>query len=112
VASLYKAGVNGKGQVIAAQQAALDQDPASPALKTGFAPTTTDVTQLPAPGLPVTLTVGGIPAAIGFIGIPHGLVGVTQVNFTVPSSAPLGPQLLVVTVGSVASAPVTMTIGN
>ena len=82
----------------------------APILMTGFAPTTADMTKLPAPGLPVTLTVGGIPAVINFIGIPRGLVGVTQVNFTIPPKAPVGPQPLVVTVGDVASPPVTLTI--
>jgi uncharacterized protein (TIGR03437 family) len=82
----------------------------APVLMTGFAPTTTDVTELPVPGLPVSLTVAGIPATIAFIGIPRGLVGVTQVNFTVPSNAPAGPQPFVVTVGGVASPPVTLTI--
>lgn len=82
----------------------------TPILMTGFAPTTTDLTKLPVPGLPVTLTVGGVPASVAFIGIPRGLVGVTQVNFTIPANAPTGPQSLVVTVGGVASPPVTLTI--
>jgi uncharacterized protein (TIGR03437 family) len=84
----------------------------APVLVTGRTPTTTDVTKLPAPGLPVSLTVGGVPAAIGFIGIPGGLVGATQINFTVPSNAPLGAQPVVVTVGGVSSAPVTLTVTN
>jgi len=82
----------------------------APALFTGATPTTTDVTKLPAPGLAVTLTVGGAPATIDFIGIPDGLVGVTQINFTIPANAPLGKQPVVVTVGGVASAPVNLTI--
>lgn len=81
-----------------------------PALITGKAPTTTDVTKLPAPSLSASLTVGGVSAPIAFIGIPDGLVGVSQINFTVPASAPLGPQPVVVTVGGVASAPVTLTV--
>ena len=82
----------------------------APVLVTGRTPTTTDVSKLPAPGLPVTLTVGGVPATIDFAGIPGGLVGTTQINFTVPANAPLGPQPVVVTVGGVASAPVTLTV--
>jgi len=82
----------------------------APALITGRAPNTSDVTQLPAPGLPVTLTVGGVPAAIDFIGIPNGLVGVTQINFTIPANAATGSQPVVVTVGGAASAPVNLTI--
>ena len=81
-----------------------------PVLVTGRTPTTTDVTRLPAPGLPVTLTVGGVPAAIDFAGVPGGLVGTTQINFTVPANAALGPQPVVVTVGGVASPPVNLTI--
>ena len=82
----------------------------TPALITGNAPTTTDYTKLPVPGLPLTLTVGGLPATIDFAGIPRGLVGVTQINFTVPAAAPLGPQPVVVTVGGVASPPVVLTV--
>jgi uncharacterized protein (TIGR03437 family) len=53
--------------------------------------------------LPVTMTVGGQPASISFIGIPSGLVGVTQINYVVPANAPVGVQPVVVTVGGVAS---------
>jgi uncharacterized protein (TIGR03437 family) len=84
----------------------------APALITGASPTTTDVTKLPAPALPVTLTVGGVPAAIDFIGIPDGLVGVTQINFTIPAGAPLGPQPVVVTIGGAACVPVTLTVAQ
>jgi uncharacterized protein (TIGR03437 family) len=82
----------------------------APALITGKAPTTTDITQLPAPTLPVTLTVGGVPATISFIGIPRRQVGTTQINFTVPPDAPLGAQPVVVTVGGVDSPPVMLTV--
>ena len=58
----------------------------------------------PKPLLPYSVTVGGVPAAIDFIGIPSGLVGgVTQINYTVPSSVSTGIQPVVVTVGSAAS---------
>ncbi len=56
------------------------------------------------------MTVGGQAATISFIGIPSGLVGVTQVNFTVPQNAPLGVQPVVVTIGNVASPPVNLTV--
>ncbi|HTP31790.1 MAG TPA: protease pro-enzyme activation domain-containing protein [Candidatus Acidoferrales bacterium] len=82
----------------------------NPLLITGKTPTTTDVSKLPSPALPLTLSVGGVPATINFVGIPGGLVGATQINFTVPANAPLGPQPVVVTVGGVASAPVTLTV--
>jgi uncharacterized protein (TIGR03437 family) len=86
------------------------QGDVTPALITGRPPATIVVSQLPAPVLPVTLTVGGLPAKLDFTGIPYPLVGVTQINFTVPAGVPLGPQQVVVTVGGVASPPVTLTI--
>ena len=51
-----------------------------------------------------TVTIGGLPATIDFIGIPSGLVGVTQINFTIPSGASIGTQPVVVTFGGVRSA--------
>ena len=62
------------------------------------------------PLLPVTLTVGGIPATINTMGIPSWAAGVTQIDFTIPSTAPTGPQPVVVTVGGVASPPVTLNV--
>lgn len=83
----------------------------APALPTGATPAPkTPVAQLPQPQLPVSLTVGGMPATINFIGIPSGLVGVTQINFTVPAGIAPGVQPVVVTVGSASSPPATMTI--
>src|SRR2546422_4248640 len=45
---------------------------------------------LPRPRLPVTLSIGGAQAKILFAGVPPGLAGVSQINFTVPDDAPLG----------------------
>jgi uncharacterized protein (TIGR03437 family) len=85
----------------------------SPSLATGTTPSAeTPLAQLPKPQLPVTLTVGGQPATIAFIGIPSGLVGVTQINYTVPANAPLGVQPVVVTVGTVASPAAKLTVTN
>jgi uncharacterized protein (TIGR03437 family) len=82
----------------------------APPVITGTAPTiATPVTGLPAPALPVSVTVGGVPATIQFIGIPY-LVGVTQINFSVPAGVPPGPQPVVVTVGGVSSPPVMIEI--
>lgn len=87
------------------------QGQVSPAIATGAAPSaTTPVNRLPIPQQPVKLSIGGADASILFAGIPSGLVGVTQINFQVPVSAPLGLQKLVVTVGDVASAPVNFTV--
>jgi uncharacterized protein (TIGR03437 family) len=83
----------------------------SPSLADGASPSsTTPVSQLPKPKLPVKMTVANEPATIEFIGIPSGLVGVTQINYEVPADAPLGPQPVVVTVGGVASQTVQLTV--
>jgi uncharacterized protein (TIGR03437 family) len=60
--------------------------------------------------LPLTVTVGGVPATVQFSGIPSGVVGVTQINFQVPASVPVGAQQVVVTVGGVDSQPVTLNV--
>jgi uncharacterized protein (TIGR03437 family) len=87
--------------------------PVSPPLVSGATPpASTPVSQLPASQLPVTMAIGGVNAPILFHGIPNGEVGVTQINFTVPATAPLGVQPVVVTVGSVASPPAYFVVGN
>jgi len=85
----------------------------SPPLASGATPPAgTPVSQLPAPVLPVTMTIGGVNAPIVFRGIPSGNVGVTQLNFTVPSTAPLGVQQVVVKVGGVPSPPAYFVVNN
>ena len=64
-------------------------------------PTGTATARLPRPKLPVTVTVGGVTATVSFAGVPIGLVGISQVNFTIPATAPLGVQPVVVSVGGV-----------
>jgi len=87
------------------------QGAVSPAVATGAAPpASTPLAQLPAPVLPLTMTVGGISVTPAFVGIPPGLVGVTQINFEVPQSVATGPQQVVVTIGGVASAPATLNV--
>ena len=54
--------------------------------------------------------VGAVDAPIQFIGVPSGLVGVTQINFQVPPTAPLGDQPVVVTIGTVDSLPAKITV--
>jgi uncharacterized protein (TIGR03437 family) len=68
----------------------------------------TAAAKLPRTRLPVTVTVGGVPAAVAFSGNVQ-FVGVSQLNFTVPGT-PSGVQPVVVTVGGVASKPVDLTI--
>jgi uncharacterized protein (TIGR03437 family) len=86
----------------------------SPALPTGTTPSPrTPLNNLPKPRQAVTITVGSVPVVVDqnyFVGIPSGLVGVTQINFTIPASAPTGPQPVVVTVGGVASNNATITV--
>jgi uncharacterized protein (TIGR03437 family) len=85
----------------------------SPAVSDGAAPpASTPLADLPVPEQNTTVTIGGIPATIDFIGIPWALVGVTQINVQVPNGIPAGVQPVVVTVGGVASAPATITITN
>jgi uncharacterized protein (TIGR03437 family) len=108
--SLVPVATGKPGQVLVAFMTG--EGDVTPPLITGASPTTTNVTALPTPRLPVSVTVGGIPATIDFAGIPDGLVGTTQVNFTIPGYAPSGRQPVVVTVGGVASAPVMVTISQ
>jgi uncharacterized protein (TIGR03437 family) len=83
----------------------------NPELITGTSPSGgTPVNQLPQPRLPVTVTVGGIPAVIQFIGIPPALVGVTQINFVIPPNVPAGSQPVVVTSNGVSSPAANITV--
>jgi uncharacterized protein (TIGR03437 family) len=83
----------------------------TPLIVTGAEPYSgTPLPLLPQPILPVSLTVGGLPAALTFVGTPIGVAGITQINFTIPAAVPVGPQPVVVNVGGVASASVTLNI--
>ncbi|MGP0071535.1 MAG: protease pro-enzyme activation domain-containing protein [Bryobacteraceae bacterium] len=85
----------------------------APAVATGASPKPgTAATSLPAPVLPATLTIGGVPATIDFIGVPSGLAGVTQINFTVPANAPLGVQPVELTVGTAVSPAANFTVNQ
>ena len=65
---------------------------------------------LPIPVQPVLVTIGGATATVQFIGIPSGLVGVTQINVTVPAGAPLGVQPVMVRVGGISSNAGSLTV--
>jgi uncharacterized protein (TIGR03437 family) len=83
----------------------------TPSLATGSSPSPhTQMGNLPKPRQTVSVTIGGVPAIIAFIGIPSGLVGVTQINYTVPAGVPAGLQPVVVTVGGAASPAANLTI--
>jgi len=53
------------------------------------------------PLLPVTATIGGIPATVQYYGTSPGIVyGVMQVNLTIPAGVSSGPQPVAITVGT------------
>jgi uncharacterized protein (TIGR03437 family) len=77
----------------------------TPSLATGATPPAgTSIGGLPVPRQPLILSVCGKQAEVAFAGIPTGLVGVTQINFAIPSDCPLGVQPVTVQVGGVTSA--------
>ncbi len=85
----------------------------TPPVPTGAAPSSgTPLASLPKPTQNATVTVGGVQAPIQFIGIPYGLVGVTQVNYQIPTGIGIGTQPVVVTIGAVSSAPANLNVTN
>ena len=79
----------------------------SPPVATGAGP---GGAQVPVPLLAVSMTIGGVTAHMDYVGIPSWSVGTLQINFTVPSSAPLGVQPVVVTVGTASSVAANFTV--
>ena len=77
---------------------------------TGGGPLTTDT--LARLMLPVSATVGGLPAQVDYAGIAPGLVqGAMQINVAIPSAVTPGPSVpVVVTVGSAVSNKVTIVV--
>ena len=67
---------------------------------------------IPVPKGNVSVSVGGVNAAtpFDFIGVPAWSIGVTQINFTIPPTAPLGFQPVIVTVGGSSSFPVFINV--
>jgi len=87
--------------------------PVTPAIATGSAPAlSTPLGSLPAPQN-TTIEVGNarVQTTIQFIGIPYGLVGVTQINFQIPSGM-TGRQPVVVSVNGVLSATAYVNVTN
>jgi adhesin/invasin len=78
----------------------------SPRLSTGFAPKASK----PVPVLPVSVTVGGVPAFLQAVGITSGQIGTVQIDFTVPPSVAPGDQPVVVTIGGVLSPPANLKV--
>ena len=81
----------------------------TPFLATGASPPSgTSTKSFPQPILEYIISVGGMIAPISFIGVPPGLVGVTQINFTIPANVPPGVQTVVMgipTTGAIGSPP-------
>jgi len=87
--------------------------PVTPPVATGAAPSSaTSLANLPKPTQDAMVTVGGVQAPIQFIGIPYGLVGVTQVNYLIPAGIGIGIQPVIITIGNVSSAPANLTVTN
>jgi uncharacterized protein (TIGR03437 family) len=78
-----------------------------PAVLTGSVTPTSGT--IPAPILPVTVSIGGVPAVTTYAGEAPALVaGVLQVNAIVPANVAVGNQTLIVSVGGIASPAVVM----
>jgi hypothetical protein len=58
------------------------------------------------------MTLGGATVTQQFVGIPGWSIGVTQVNFQVPSNLAPGVYPVVFTVGTAASPPLNLTVGS
>jgi uncharacterized protein (TIGR03437 family) len=83
----------------------------TPVLADGATPSgSTSIADLPHAQLPITVTVGGFPATVQFYGIPSGFAGVSQLNLTLPTNLPVGPQQVVVSIGGVAAQTLTLQI--
>ena len=51
-----------------------------------------------------TVTIGGVNAPVGFSGLAPGIVGLYQVNVTLPASVPSGNQPIVLSIGGQSTA--------
>jgi adhesin/invasin len=75
----------------------------SPSVTTGSTPSGNTT---PVPTTPVTISVGGVSAstAYAYLGVPVWAIGLIQINFKVPASAPLGSQPVLVMIDGTVSA--------
>jgi uncharacterized protein (TIGR03437 family) len=118
VPAIFTADASGKRQAAALNQDYTVNSASNPAsigsvvalYGTGGGTLTTDA--LPGLALPVTATVGGVPATVYYAGIAPGLVqGAMQVNVQVPMEVtPAFAVPLVITVGGAVSNTVTISI--
>jgi len=118
VPAIFSSDASGTGQAAALNQNNTVNGPSNPAAAgsivalygTGGGALTTDA--LPLLKLPVTATVGGVPATVYYAGIAPGLVeGAMQVNVQIPSGVTPGPAVsIAVMVGNATSNTVTLSI--
>jgi CheY-like chemotaxis protein len=73
----------------------------TPAGVDGKVATSNHTSGLPAPRLPVRVTLGGVPTEITYAGEAPQMIGSLQVNFRVPANAPVGDAV-----------PIVLTLGN
>ena len=59
---------------------------------------------------PTTVTIGGVPATIQFIGLAPGMVGVGQLNIYAGDGTPSGKQTLLITINGFMSNPADVAI--
>ena len=81
----------------------------TPALKTGYAPSTA-ISGQAKPVLPVSVTVGGLSAFVQAASLAPNLIGTAQITFLIPAGTAPGPQPVVVTVGKASSPAVNLTV--
>jgi uncharacterized protein (TIGR03437 family) len=86
------------------------QGDVSPAIASNIA--ITPPAALPKPLLPVSVTIGGVPATVAYAGLPYYFEGLTQINVIVPTGLTTGSQPVVVTVGGVASPAAHLNVTN
>jgi uncharacterized protein (TIGR03437 family) len=118
VPAIFTADASGKGQGAVLNQDYTVNGASNAALVgsvvalygTGGGTLTTDA--LPRLALPVTATVGGLPATVYYAGIAPGLVqGAMQINLLIPTGVSSGPAVpVVVKVGDKESPPVTIAV--
>ena len=65
---------------------------------------------LPAPVLPVAVRIGGVPAAIRFVGLAPGFAGLLQINVTIPANASTGAEVPVELQVGTTNAPIGITM--
>jgi uncharacterized protein (TIGR03437 family) len=81
----------------------------TPAVTDGAATPTTGLYQIPS-SVPVTVTIGGQPAAVLFAGLTPGLIALLQLDITVPSGLAAGSYPMIVTIGGQVSNSATVSI--